>query len=597
MRRITFRTTVFCLAWLAGMVSIDCATAQQRAADAAAPAGEASPLPDVGIESADALVLEQERVAEKFKHFQAVLLRMSELSAGTDPRRAALLKKAVTESEERVIGVQLEHLVELYRQQKLGEAKETGTTVQGDLKAVLQLLMSEDRSKQIKSERERIRQYLKEVDQIIKQQKGIQGRTAEAAEPKQLSGEQGKIARRTGELADEIRANEESSSPSGSDSDEPPGKSRAGEKRPSKSENGEPGKRSDGQPSDAKEESAKGSEGKPGEAPPQGGDRQKPGKDGQQGEAGEGQPSDQGQSQQQSQPPGQNQSQGRGQSESQPQDEPGESSAENPARQRLEAARQRMEEAQEKLDEAERSGAVEKQEEAIRELEQAKAELEEILRQIREEEIGRVLEMLEARFTRMLGMQRDVLEGTVRLDKVPAEDRDHNHEIEAGRLSSKEAEIVVEADRALGLLREDGSAVAFPEAVEQMRADMSQVADRLSRAQVDHMTQVIEEDIIAALEEMIAALKKAIEEMNQRQQQAQNREGEAQDPALVDMLSEVKMIRALQLRVNERTERYSKMIEGEQAAAPELLDALNRLAERQAKIYQVTRDLEMGKNR
>ena len=72
-----------------------------------------------------------------------------------------------------------------------------------------------------------------------------------------------------------------------------------------------------------------------------------------------------------------------------------------------------MKEAEKKLEEAEREGAVEKQEEAIRELEQAKAELEEILRQLREEEIVRMLAMLEARFRKMLELQREVYDGTV----------------------------------------------------------------------------------------------------------------------------------------------------------------------------------------
>ena len=108
-------------------------------------------------------------------------------------------------------------------------------------------------------------------------------------------------------------------------------------------------------------------------------------------------------------------------------------------------------------------------------MEQAKAQLEEILRQLREEEIERMLAMLEARFRKMLQMQEEVYEGTVRLDKVPAAERTHNHEIEASRLSGKESQIVVEIDKALLLLRDDGSAVAFPEAAEQMRDDMQQV--------------------------------------------------------------------------------------------------------------------------
>jgi hypothetical protein len=237
-------------------------------------------------------------------------------------------------------------------------------------------------------------------------------------------------------------------------------------------------------------------------------------------------------------------------------------------------------------------------EEAIRELEQAKAELEEILRQLREEEIERMLAMLEARFTQMLKLQIEIYEGTQRLDKVPPPERSHNHEIEAGRLSGKESQLVVDCDKALMLLREDGSAVAFPEAVEQMQEDMQQVVVRLAQARVGEITQAIEEDIIEQLKEMIEALKKAQKEMEEKKKNPPPPQGMPQDPPLIDMLAELKMIRALQMRVNRRTERYSKQLtEGEQAQRPELVQALQDLAEREQRIYRVTRDLELGRNR
>ena len=52
------------------------------------------------------------------------------------------------------------------------------------------------------------------------------------------------------------------------------------------------------------------------------------------------------------------------------------------------------------------------------------------------------------------------------------------------------------------LLREDGTSVAFPEAVEQARDDMQQIAERLRPRKVDMITQGLEEDVIAALEEI-----------------------------------------------------------------------------------------------
>jgi hypothetical protein len=56
------------------------------------------------------------------------------------------------------------------------------------------------------------------------------------------------------------------------------------------------------------------------------------------------------------------------------------------------------------------------------------------------------------------------------------------------------------------------------------------------------------------------------------------------------------MIRALQMRINRRTQRYGKIIEGEQAETPELLDAMVKLAERQQRVYQATHDLSQGRN-
>jgi hypothetical protein len=176
----------------------------------------------------------------------------------------------------------------------------------------------------------------------------------------------------------------------------------------------------------------------------------------------------------------------------------------------------------------------------------------------------------------------------------------HNQEIEAGRLSGREAEIVVEADKALALLREEGSAVAFPEAVSQVSDDMRQLVRRLQEAKVGQITQAIEEDVIAALEEIIEALKQAIEDAEERRRQQESPDGppgEPQDPSLVDRLAELRMIRALQMRINTRTERYSKLVTGEQAGSAELVEALQRLAERQERVFQITREFEKELNR
>jgi hypothetical protein len=182
---------------------------------------------------------------------------------------------------------------------------------------------------------------------------------------------------------------------------------------------------------------------------------------------------------------------------------------------------------------------------------------------------------------------------------VPAANRGRNDEIEAGRLSRKESLIVVEVEKALGVLREEGSAVAFPEAVEQMRDDMEQVVAWLAAVKVDVKTQAIEEDIMAALEEMIASLQRAQKEMEEKKSSSQPQQsGDPGDPPLIDQLAELKMIRSLQMRVNTRTKRYHSLVQGEigQAEETDLLDALRQLAEREERIFRATRDIVIGKN-
>ena len=564
------------------------------------------------------LAAEQAQVVKKFGHLKEVLMHMAELTAATDPRRAALLRQAVAQSNEEAIDNQLERLVDLLKKDLYAPALKDQAEVHQDLVRLLDLLLSENRTNRIKSEKERLREYLKRISKIIREQKALQSQTAGDGNPKKLAAPQDQLAQKTSELARDILDNEgrgappdanaksegkgkpQDKDPKSPKSQGKPGKNdgkadgKSGGKDSSKGDNKADDKAQDGKADgkaddkakddkaqdDAKPDQGKSekAQGKPdskskGEAKGQGEGKPKPGKGQPGGEEGE-------------QSPGDDDDQSK-------QDD----ASSNPAQKRLKQAEKRMREARLKLEEAKRRDAADKQEEALRELEQAKAELEEILRQLREEEMGRMLAMLEARFRKMLDMQVQVYEGTKRVDKVPEADRDRDDEIEAGRLSRKEAEILGEADRALALLREEGTAVAMPEAVSELRDDMEQVVVRLAQSKVGSVTQGIEEDIIAALEEMIAALQKAQKDLEQKMKSGPMPGGEPIDPPLVDALAEIKMIRALQMRVNRRTQRYAEMTKTEQAEKPDLIQALARLAERQERIYRVTRDLVVGRNK
>jgi len=514
---------------LLGVALLAAAAPSSLCAQTAPPVAAAKEPSKAGVSSEQQLATQQRTIADRYEHLEQVLLRMAELTASTDPRRSALLRRAVAESKDRRVSAQFGEMVGLLSTGRLSRALEGQKDLDRDLRALLELLVSENRQRATASEKARIREYIRQVGQILRSQKSVQGRTAGGEDAKRLAGEQKGLAQKTGDLAKDVRAHDPSAAGDSS--------GRAGEKPDEKSSQ----QKTEGQ-----------------------------GRGGQENPSGP---------------------QAQGSSEGQPSPQQA-----SPVQKNLGAARQRMRDAQKQLEAARREQAVDDQEEAIRQLEQAKAELEQVLRQLREEEIERTLTLLEARFKQMLDGQRFVYLHTKRLDRVPASQRSHEHEIEAGRLSQKESLLVLEADRALLLLREDGSSTAFPEAVSQIRDDMQQVVLRLAGANVGPITRDIEEAILRSLEEMITALERAISQQQARRSQQQPPQGQPQDPPLVDQLAELRMIRALQVRVNQRTARYSKLIDGEQTGDADLLDALHRLARYQARIHRITRDLESGKN-
>ncbi len=227
-----------------------------------------------------------------------------------------------------------------------------------------------------------------------------------------------------------------------------------------------------------------------------------------------------------------------------------------------------MKQAEDELKRLEGKKALDREDDAIRKLAEARAQLEKILRQLREEEQQIILASLEARFAKMLVMQVQIHLDTITLSKTPTNAWTAKHFGRSRELSVQEDAIAVEAAKALTLLKEEGTSVAFPQGVEQVRDDMNNVARRLSSNDVGELTQSVEKDIIEALEEMVTALQAEIEkrqkpdENRRRQQRGQNGEDEKE---LVQQLAELKMLRSLQFRVNRRTKQIGRMIKGEEA--------------------------------
>jgi len=547
--------------------------------------------PGRAVEPVNELADRERLVSRQMRELEATFLRLADLLAASDPRRAATLRTAFEQARETELTTRLDAVVELLEQGQLLKASAGQETALDRLRRLLALLEAGDSSRTVADSKKQVKEFLGRINQLIARQKGLEGTTEAGGDAEAIAGEQEKVATDTRKLADDVETFRHEAAEAaglaeekaGADGDpEATGEPATGDQqkggtgeappnnKPAAGEAGKPSEDGNGKPSDAETQP-----GEPGGKPANGegeGDAGEPGQPGQQS-------SEQGSAQE-------------------PQGDDEASRAARTSR-RLAAAEQRMEQAQERLDQARRDEAREEQEQALAELEAARAELEEILRQLREEEIERLLVRLEARVRTMLRAERAVLRGIDQLADETRGLKPRERELESARLGREQQAITADATRALTLVRDDGSAVAIPEALEQIREDSLQAASRLKQGDTRGLTRGIVEDLVLSLEELLAALERAEREQQERQQQgpAGGRPAEPGEQPLVDKLAELKMIRTLQLRVNRRTSRFSQLLtdDTEKAGEPELIEALGRLADRQERVERAAHDIVTGR--
>ena len=527
----------------------------------------------------------EQEVARQFHELERTFLRLADLLAASDPRRSALLRDVFAQAREQEVGDRLDVIVNLLEQGQLLKAGASQATAVEKLQELLGLLEAGDTERQQANAKEEVKQFLARVAKAIAKQRDIEGSTEAGGDGGKLADRQAKLAEETEALARDINGFARRMDARAGAADEP-SQPAAGQGQDGQGQEGQ-GEGKQGQAKDGQ------GEGKQGEG--EGKDGQGEGQEGQQGQAGKPAGEDGG-----SEGSEAGQSSAAEEAEK-PIEGDDEASRAARTRQRLDAAKRRMQQAKERLDDARRRDARVEQEKAVEELETARAELEEILRQMREEEVEKLLVQLEARLRGMLRAEKTVLAGVEKLAAESAASQpgaDRERQLEAARLGRDQAAVGVDAAKALVLVRDDGSAVAIPEALEQVRDDATQAAARLGRGDAGETTRGIVQDLVANLEEMLGALEKAQKEQQQRQQGgAGGRSAEPGEQPLVDKISELKMIRSLQLRVNSRTKRFAQLLTDgvERAEEPELLRALERLAERQHTIERAAHDIVTGR--
>ena len=536
-----FATSAFAKCFLLG-IAISITAVSQGWAQSASPPLPVSPAPNSQL-------AERERaLSNRMRELEATFLRLADLLDTTDPRRAATLRSAFEQARELEVTDRLDTIVGLLEKGQLLKASTGQDAAIDRLRELLAVLESGENRKTVTDSKKKVKEFLGRINNLIARQMGLEGTTEAGGNPDEIAKKQNVLENDTQLLAEDVdvfrreSANAAGIKPQG-DSDDKPASESA--------------------------------------------------KDGSSNESSEGQGGENGNSPNQGSDSGEKES-----SEQEPQGNDEVSRADRTNR-RLETARSRMQEAREKLDAVEPQAARKEQEKALAELEAARAELEEILRQLREEEIERLLVKLEARIRDMLRAERLILRGVQQLANETAATTRRERELESTRLGSEQTVITADITRALTLVRDDGSAVAIPEALQQIREDSALAADRLKRSDYGSFTQGIVESLVTSLEELLSALERAEREQQDRQEQGQAR-GRPANPGeqpLVDKIAELKMLRILQTRVNGRTSRFSALLnEGtEQASETELIEALGRLAHRQERVERAAHDIATGR--
>jgi hypothetical protein len=550
----------------------------------------------------DQLKIQQSQLATQYANLEEVFLRMSEIEAASNPTRAGLLMQAAQMSKQLATQQRMLQAGDLLGKGQFSRAIPEMEASKDNLKKLLELLQSENRSSRIKDERKMLEEVLKDIRRIENIQRATRGRTENGQETQSAANDQKDLEQQLQNAEKDLADKKEKSDTQKDTSQKDTSQKDTSQKEGAQKEGAQ---KEDSQKNDAEKSKSEPKDSNPTENPDP--SMKDPQQNDKPNENNPNNPQDKNKNQNTDQQSESQQSESQ-QSESQQSDEEEQSdsadrkpkSKQEQARDRVQKARKRMQKAEKNLRENKRKDAVEEQEKAEEELQQAIAELEKILKQLREEEIERTLVDLETRLKRMAEWERTIRDQSEKLANLAGEDRDRQLDIQANKLATEQLKVAMEGQRAMLLLKDEGSSQAFPEALQQVINDAQLIVKRLNAADLSVNTLAIEDEVIGALDEMLESLqevqkKREEEKQNQRDGGGSGGGGEPEEP-LVGKIAELRLIKTLQLRVNRRTDRLADQSNNKddligEVADQKLREELLELSSRQQKIQGVTRDI------
>ncbi len=140
----------------------------------------------------------------RYKQFERTLLQMAEYLRKTEPERADLLIRAIGKSKEDRVGLQMDQIMDLLKNEQLGDAIGREQHLVANLKGLLELLQSEDRRHQLEEEKKWLESVREEVSKLSVREKELRRATEGQKKPDSLAERQSKIGRDAQSLEQKI---------------------------------------------------------------------------------------------------------------------------------------------------------------------------------------------------------------------------------------------------------------------------------------------------------------------------------------------------------------------------------------------------------
>lgn len=236
------------------------------------------------------------------------------------------------------------------------------------------------------------------------------------------------------------------------------------------------------------------------------------------------------------------------------QGDPAAGKQEKPGSESMRQAAEQMRQAADRLSGQKPAEAAQQQGQAIENLQNALDELDDALRQVRKEETEETLAALETRLREMLAVEKELRGAIEPLAKSAADGRAQAERVIVADAAKKQHELAQQCESTLRIVVDEGTTVIVPELIRQIAGDMSDVARRLDGADVSQPTLDRIDLITAGIEEILGAVERRRDEQRKEdeQQQPNQQPSDAQQP-LLPKSAELKLLRAAQQRLNERT--------------------------------------------